>query len=118
MHPTQGDRAGARRLKLRVEDPPNRKHMVFLGGAVLADIMKVGPGGSGRTAMLMLIAHKHDVTQQSNMKGMNIWRASSTARARHYVACDREVCIYYRLHIACNLDMGYVDFLGIWTFAE
>lgn len=39
----QGDKAGARRLKLRVEDPPNRKHMVFLGGAVLADIMKVRP---------------------------------------------------------------------------
>lgn len=27
-------------FKLRVEDPPRRKHMVFLGGAVLADIMK------------------------------------------------------------------------------
>ena len=26
-------------LKLRIEDPPRRKHMVFLGGAVLADIM-------------------------------------------------------------------------------
>jgi actin-related protein len=28
-----------KRLKLRIEDPPRRKHMVFLGGAVLADIM-------------------------------------------------------------------------------
>ena len=28
------------RLKLRIEDPPRRKHMVFLGGSVLADIMK------------------------------------------------------------------------------
>lgn len=27
-------------FKLRIEDPPRRKHMVFLGGAVLADIMK------------------------------------------------------------------------------
>jgi actin-related protein 2 len=27
-------------MKIRVEDPPRRKHMVFLGGAVLADIMK------------------------------------------------------------------------------
>ncbi|KAJ3020327.1 UNVERIFIED_CONTAM: Arp2/3 complex subunit, actin nucleation center [Siphonaria sp. JEL0065] len=27
-------------LKLRVEDPPSRKHMVFLGGAMLADVMK------------------------------------------------------------------------------
>lgn len=27
-------------IKIRIEDPPRRKHMVFLGGAVLADIMK------------------------------------------------------------------------------
>jgi len=27
-------------FKLRIEDPPRRKHMVFLGGAVLADIMR------------------------------------------------------------------------------
>ena len=28
------------KFKLRVEDPPRRKHMVSLGGSVLADIMK------------------------------------------------------------------------------
>jgi actin-related protein 2 len=28
------------KFKLKIEDPPRRKHMVFLGGAVLADIMK------------------------------------------------------------------------------
>jgi len=28
---------------LRIEDPPRRKHMVFLGGSVLADIMKDRP---------------------------------------------------------------------------
>jgi actin-related protein 2 len=28
------------RLKVKVEDPPERKHIVFLGGAVLADLMK------------------------------------------------------------------------------
>jgi actin-related protein 2 len=28
------------KFKLRIEDPPRRKHMVFLGGSVLADIMK------------------------------------------------------------------------------
>ncbi len=28
------------KLKIKIEDPPRRKHMVFLGGAVLADIMK------------------------------------------------------------------------------
>jgi len=27
-------------FKIRIEDPPRRKHMVFLGGAVLADIIK------------------------------------------------------------------------------
>lgn len=27
-------------MKIRIEDPPRRKHMVFLGGAVLANIMK------------------------------------------------------------------------------
>ncbi|OMH80422.1 Actin-related protein 2-A [Zancudomyces culisetae] len=28
------------KFKLQIDDPPNRKHMVFLGGAVLADVMK------------------------------------------------------------------------------
>ena len=28
------------RVKIRIEDPPRRKHMVFLGGAVLADLMR------------------------------------------------------------------------------
>jgi actin-related protein 2 len=28
------------KFKIRIEDPPRRKHAVFLGGAVLADIMK------------------------------------------------------------------------------
>jgi len=28
------------KFKIRIEDPPRRKHMVFLGGAVLAEIMK------------------------------------------------------------------------------
>jgi len=36
----KGDTAQAAKLKLRIEDPPRRKHMVFLGGSVLADIMK------------------------------------------------------------------------------
>ncbi|CAO1631337.1 unnamed protein product [Parajaminaea phylloscopi] len=35
-----GDGSRLKNFKLRVEDPPRRKHMVFLGGAVLADIMK------------------------------------------------------------------------------
>jgi actin-related protein len=30
-------------LPIRIEDPPRRKHMVFLGGAVLAEIMKDRP---------------------------------------------------------------------------
>ena len=32
------------KLRLRIEDPPRRKHMVYLGGAVLAGIMKVKRG--------------------------------------------------------------------------
>lgn len=28
------------KLKIRIEDPPRRKDMVFIGGAVLADVMK------------------------------------------------------------------------------
>ena len=39
-HVAKGDKAQAAKLKLRIEDPPRRKHMVFLGGSVLADIMK------------------------------------------------------------------------------
>jgi hypothetical protein len=37
-----GDKTRLSKFKLRIEDPPRRKHMVFLGGSVLADIMKVG----------------------------------------------------------------------------
>jgi len=36
----KGDVEAAKRFKCRIEDPPRRKHMVFLGGAVLADIMR------------------------------------------------------------------------------
>jgi len=35
-----GDKKAMSKFKLRIEDPPRRKHMVFLGGSVLADIMK------------------------------------------------------------------------------
>ena len=33
----------SQKMKIRIEDPPRRKHMVFLGGAVLAHIMKDKP---------------------------------------------------------------------------
>jgi len=36
----KGNRATFAKFKCRIEDPPRRKHMVFLGGAVLAEIMK------------------------------------------------------------------------------
>jgi len=36
----KGDKARLKKFKLKIEDPPRRKHMVFLGGSVLADIMK------------------------------------------------------------------------------
>lgn len=39
----KGDASKLAKLRCRIEDPPRRKHMVFLGGAVLASIMKDKP---------------------------------------------------------------------------
>jgi len=39
----KGDKSKLAKFKCRIEDPPRRKHMVFLGGAVLAEIMKDRP---------------------------------------------------------------------------
>jgi actin-related protein 2 len=36
----KGDREILKKLKLRIEDPPRRRNMVFLGASVLGDIMK------------------------------------------------------------------------------
>jgi len=36
----KGNLQQLQKFKCRIEDPPRRKHMVFLGGAVLAEIMK------------------------------------------------------------------------------
>jgi len=36
----KGNQAQIAKFRCRIEDPPRRKHMVFLGGAVLAEIMK------------------------------------------------------------------------------
>jgi len=36
----KGDKGRLAKFQCRIEDPPRRKHMVFLGGAVLAEIMK------------------------------------------------------------------------------
>jgi actin-related protein 2 len=36
----QGSAEKMKKFKIKIEDPPRRKHMVFLGGSVLADIMK------------------------------------------------------------------------------
>ena len=43
QHVLKGNEEGMAKLKLKIEDPPRRKHMVFLGAAVLADIMKDKP---------------------------------------------------------------------------
>jgi len=42
-HVLKGNQSKMSKFKLRIEDPPRRKHMVFLGGSVLADIMKGRP---------------------------------------------------------------------------
>lgn len=39
----KGNRDGLKKFRLRIEDPPRRKHLVYLGAAVLADIMKDKP---------------------------------------------------------------------------
>ena len=39
----RGDKSRAGKLKLHIEDPPQRKHMVFLGASVLGDIMSSRP---------------------------------------------------------------------------
>jgi len=36
----KNDKERLKKFKIRIEDPPRRKHMVFLGGAVLAEVMK------------------------------------------------------------------------------
>lgn len=35
-----GDPSRLSKFKIKIDDPPSRKHMVYLGGAVIADIMK------------------------------------------------------------------------------
>lgn len=39
-HVGKGDPKSVNRLKLKIEDPPRRKTMVFMGASILADIMK------------------------------------------------------------------------------
>ena len=39
----KGDGQKLQKFKIRVEDPPRRKDMVFIGGSVLADVMKDQP---------------------------------------------------------------------------
>lgn len=36
----KGDTSRQSKIKIRIDDPPKRKHMVFQGGAVLADLMR------------------------------------------------------------------------------
>jgi len=36
----RGDTERLKKFKIKIDSPPRRKHMVFLGGSVLADIMK------------------------------------------------------------------------------
>lgn len=36
----KGDTTRLKKFKLNIEDPPRRKHLVFIGGAVLGDVQK------------------------------------------------------------------------------
>jgi len=40
QHVLKGDVDRMNRLKLRIEDPPRRKHMVYLGASVLGGLMQ------------------------------------------------------------------------------
>ena len=44
-HHHQGDVDGLKKLRLTVHDAPNRKHLVFSGAAILAEIMRVSGVG-------------------------------------------------------------------------
>ena len=39
----KGDTERLSKFKIRIEDPPRRKDMVFIGGAILAEILKDKP---------------------------------------------------------------------------
>ncbi len=39
----RGDKTRLSKFRIRIEDPPRRRHMVFLGGAVLANIIQDNP---------------------------------------------------------------------------
>ena len=50
------------KFKVRIEDPPRRRHMVFLGGAVLANI--VSPPA------LIVLGNSADCTQMADKEDM------------------------------------------------
>lgn len=51
------------KFKVRVEDPPRRRHMVFLGGAVLANIVGV----------LLRQQHRHMLTRMQMADKESMW---------------------------------------------
>jgi actin-related protein 2 len=42
-------------FKVRIEDPPRRRHMVFLGGAVLANVMKDHANMSEASLIILIV---------------------------------------------------------------
>lgn len=44
------------KFKVRIEDPPRRRHMVFLGGAVLANIVCLPRCFRGRVALILTLS--------------------------------------------------------------
>lgn len=79
------------KFKVRIEDPPRRRHMVFLGGAVLANIVRQYRYDPFST--LSVLTHKTDGRQ-----GGHVDLQARMARARAaYIRKVRE-----------EIDQGYV----------
>ncbi|KAH9329440.1 hypothetical protein KI387_001548, partial [Taxus chinensis] len=70
----KGNKDGLKKLRLRIEDPPRRKHMVYLGGAVLAAIMKkdIPPIIDTLTEFFSVEDIKHGIKNLASGKAQNI----------------------------------------------
>jgi len=69
-HVMDNDTERASKIKIHIEDPPRRKHMVFLGGAVLADIMRERDEFWALKSDYLEKGYDYTIDKTSSMKGM------------------------------------------------
>lgn len=69
------------KLRLRIEDPPRRKHMVYLGGAVLAGIMKVIYFSHSVIYLSVIISKALGQSRKVNRKGAQKMKSCITVCA-------------------------------------